>query len=193
MLLEERGRHHAAQYQSATLFLEIRYELADCYFQQRMYILAVDQWREIAALQEDFRDVRQKLLEFSKYGKDRVQDFLVYNNQEFEHASRFVISSLGLTPGELLLESSSVISTDALDRHHKQMRIFIRRDDAPLREQDLEIFAGQSAEQTVVISAGGFTPNAIKYSLEKKLQLVGKNQLASLLRQYEYHLAARKK
>lgn len=178
------------------LFLEIRYRLSEAHQFDKNYAAAIEQWQEIESVSPDYKDIRQKITENARYGKDRVQDFLIVKEMDFEKIARYMVSYLGYIVKKLDMKEKEEIFIEAQgntpDVYQGISYILIKRGFNPVGERDITGFYQKMEDNEInrgiVISAHGFSPTAIRFGLNKPIDFVGKNQVMRLLKRYEYRL-----
>ncbi len=178
---------------SQPLVLETRYNLADCYMEDKNYAGAMEQWQEIESVSPGYKDVRLKIQQNARYGKDRLQDFLIAKDFEFEKIVRFMIQHLDYVIKKLEIKNKEEVYAigipNAPDMEPVTTFIYLKRSFNPVGERDLDKAYKEmerlKLKKMLVISANGFTPNAIKFSMGKPIDLIGKNQTMRLLKKYE--------
>jgi len=194
----EKLRHNyekANEYLSQPFILQIRYNLAECYLTDKNFAGAMEQWQEIVSLVDDYKDVRQKIQQNLRYGKDRIQDFLIAKEMEFEKISRYIVQYLGYIIKKLEMKNKEEIYIVAVGEEEGFMGktlILIKRSFNPVGERDVDNFykemQSRKIEQGLIISAMGITPNAIKCALNKPIEFLGKHQMSRLLKKYEMRI-----
>ena len=143
-----------------------------------------------------YKDVKQKIQQNARYGKDRIQDFLIFKEMEFEKASRYIIHYLGYTVKCLEIRSKEEILAEvegaAPDVYSGKSLILIKRGFHPVGERDVDAFYKEMQKRGisrgVIVSPMGVSTNAIKYAFGKLIEFVGRNQVMRLLKKYEYRI-----
>lgn len=192
----EKLRHNYTlmnEYLTQPVILEMRYNLADCYLSDRNFAGAMEQWQEIDSLVSDYKDVRQKIQQNARYGKDRIQDFLICKDMEFEKISRYIVQYLGYLVKKLEKINKEEIYIIAVGMSEEvepgKILIYIKRSFNPVGERDVDSFykemVKRKIEKGLVISPMGITSNAIRFALDKPIEFIGKNQVMHLLKKYE--------
>ncbi|MBN1897886.1 MAG: tetratricopeptide repeat protein [Spirochaetes bacterium] len=183
-------------YVTQPLILDIRYQLAEVYQIDRNFAAAIDQWQEIESVSPGYRDVSNKIKQNIRYGKDRIQDFLIFKEIEFQKVSRYMIQYLGYMVKKLDMvdkeEILALVQGSEVDVFPGQSLIMVKRGFNPVGEREVErffqIMKKRNIERGIIISAKGISPNAIRFALDKPVEFVGKNQVMRLLKKYEYRI-----
>ncbi len=178
------------------IVLEIRYKLAECYMTDRNFAAAMEQWQEIDSVKPGYKDVKLKLQQNARYGKDRIQDFLIAKEMELEKISRYIIGYLGYIVKKLEKKSKEEFIVEAVgnspEAHSGKVLILIKRSFHPLGERDCSDFYEEMQKRNIghgiIISPTGVNANAIKFALGKPIEFVGKNQMMQLLKKYELRI-----
>ncbi len=192
----EKLRHNYTKRMSVLnnpIVLEARYQLAECYLVDKNFSAAMEQWQEIDSVEPSYKDVKQKIQQNARYGKDRIQDFLILKDMEFEKASRYMVQYLGYIIKKLDKNNKEIITIEAKGSTSESFKdttlIMIKRGFNPVGERDVDFFyknmTDKKIKNGIVISPMGISPNAIKYALNKPIEFVGKNQVMHLLKKYE--------
>ncbi|MDD5067427.1 MAG: restriction endonuclease, partial [bacterium] len=176
--------------------LDIRYELADCYMQDKNFQAAIEQWQEIDAVQPDYRDVRQKIKDNVRFGKDRIQDFIIAQEMDFEKISRYIVTYLDFTIKKLKMNSKEEIMIEARSNSPEMYQglyyIVVRRSFNPMGEREISEFYNEMLKNKIkrglVVSATGISPTGIKFSLDKSIDLIGTIQVMRLLKKFEHRI-----
>ncbi len=175
------------------IVLEIRYRLAECYLTDRNFAAAMEQWQEIDSVAPGYKDVKVKIQQNARYGKDRIQDFLIAKDMEFEKITRYIIGYLGYIVKKLEKKDKETFIADAVgnspEAYNGRVLIMVKRSFHPLGERDCSEFYEEmqrkNIEHGIIISPTGVNANAIKFALGKPIDFVGKNQMMHLLKKYE--------
>lgn len=194
----ERIRNYTERmaYLSQSSMLDIRYELAELYMQDKNFAAAMEQWQEIDAIQPEYRDVRQKIKENARYGKDRIQDLLIAKETDFEKIARYMALYLDFTVKKAKLRSKEEILLEAYsnspDIYSGLWYILVRRSFNPVGEREIAEFYNlmvkDDVKKSILISASGVAPTGIKFILDKPMDLIGKSQVMRLLKKYEQRI-----
>lgn len=178
------------------LIIDMRYQLSESYLIDKNFASAIEQWREIKSVNDNYKDVNQKIKENARYGKDRIQDFLIVKEMDFEKIARYSVGYLGYLIKKLKMADKEQINIEAQGNSPEVFQgitlIIIKRSFNPVGERDvrglIEIMQEKQIKKGLVISANGFSPNAIRAGLGKPIDFVGKHQMMRLLKRYEYRI-----
>ncbi len=178
------------------LVLEMRYQLAACYMNDRNFAAAMEQWQEIDSVKSDYKDVKLKIQQNARYGKDRIQDFLIAKEMELEKIARYIVGYLGYIAKRLDKKGKEEFIIEAVgnspEAYSGKVLLLIKRSFHPLGERDCAEFYEEmqrrNIEHGIIISPTGVNANAIKFALGKPIEFVGKNQMMQLLKKYELRI-----
>jgi tetratricopeptide (TPR) repeat protein len=171
---------------------EARYELAEVYLYDKDYQNALDQWQIIIALIPEFRDVAAKVRANARFGRDRVQDFLITPVGEFERIGLFAMAMVGYGVESRRIEGGermflSVRETGKI--RGRRLFVAIYRTNNPVGETLLADFDRHMKESGLaegeVYSATGFTASGMKFVLDRPIRLYGKGQMMKFLKAFE--------
>lgn len=176
--------------------LEIRYQLAQVYVYDKNFSAAIEQWQEINSINPEYKDVRQKINENSRFGKDRLQDFLIMKEMDFEKISRYMADYLGYTVKKLnMIGKEDVIMEvrpNSPDVFQGISLIFVKRSFNPIGEREISVFFESMQKKGIknglVISAAGVAPTGLRFALGKPIDFIGKSQVMRLLKKFEHRL-----
>ncbi len=179
---------------STPIVLEMRYLLATAYLQDKDYQGAIDQWYEISNINPDYKNVKALLQENKRRGKDRIQDYLIAKDLEFNKISKHIIESLEYTILNYSNIDKETIVAECqtkdikLNKLHNVL-IVLKRQLTPIGERQVidaeRIMQRYSAQEMILISPIGIAPTAMRYALKKPIQFVGKNQVMRYIKHYE--------
>ncbi|HBE02286.1 MAG: hypothetical protein A2096_04935 [Spirochaetes bacterium GWF1_41_5] len=185
---------------SDKLYLDTCYQLAALYAESGNYYSALEEWEEIRFINPDFKDVQQNILAYAKYGRDRIQDYLVFSAAEFSEAAGFMLKKMGYDCHRLHSAGSSDLYAECSDQgavKNNRTLVLFRRNELPFREADIikffDYIRSNSCENGAVVASGDFAADAVKFALDKPVILIGKNYIMKMLKDYEKHLAGIKK
>jgi tetratricopeptide (TPR) repeat protein len=176
----------------ATMIAEARYQLAEAYLLDRDYQSAIDQWEILQSFQANYKDVASKLQANRRFGKDRVQDFLIASSGEFEKVSIHAVELMGFRILQRRLANSDrmtfVVQETGKGRPRKH-QLWVLRVHAPVGETILAEFEKSMKDQGltsgIVVSPTGFSPTAIKFTFDKPFELFGRSHVMRALKSYE--------
>ncbi len=174
--------------------LNLRYFLADAQEKMRDLHSAIANWEKIYEVNKNFRDVQEKLKSYAEFRQDdRIKDFMIAGLSQFEHLTRKIVESMGLTILDVNIISDTDIEILATETEgkwrntRKTNRIVrvIRTTDSitdKLLRSIHESMKPKNATRAVIISTGEYSQNAIDYSNTRPIELLGKTDLIKLLK-----------
>lgn len=181
--------------------LEARYQLARSYLDDKDYQNALDQLRLIQELTSDYKDVTSLITTNARFGKDRIQDFLIAPDGEFEKVCIFAIEEYMklyiINRKYKGKERFVIIARDPSAPSKPPVMIWILRSSVPgtgkeMNEIKAAIESG-SYSLGIVLSPSGFSPQAIKAILgEATIKIIGKSQFTKILKLYENRFREKK-
>lgn len=189
--LTEEWESDAAQAQALPpeFMAEVRYELAELCLYHKDYQGALDQWRTIEATLPGFRDVAAKIQANARYGRDRIQDFLIAGTAEFEKFCRFVAERSGGVTESRQVEAGERAYLVVRTAQGGRVMVGVWRSETPVGEAMLEEFLRRMKAAGVAegwaYSARGFTANAVRHALERPVRLFGEGPMMRLLKEFE--------
>ncbi len=200
----ERGQHPKAalEFERGLKFargnsetaLNLRYFLADCQEKMRDIQSAIHNWEKIAEVNKNFRDVQEKLKNFSEFRQDdRIKDFMIAGLAQFEHMSRKMIQAMGFTITDVDIISDTEIEMIATEiegkwRNARQSNRIIRvvrtTDTIPesLLRKLYQQMKPRNATRIMVISTGEYAPKALEFANTRPIECLGKAELVDMLK-----------
>ncbi len=175
--------------------IAIHYTLGITYEKERRLVEAVEQWEKVAQLRPNYQDVQAKLAEYEDLRvDDKLKDLLTSTPTTFEIISQNLLKSMGYETLE-----SSMIDDDHLEivgmersmrfRDVRGGKVLIRisRDNDDVNEdqvaklvENLKLVHGIRA---IFITTGKFTPQAIRYSENRPVDLYDRQKLTAVFKQ----------
>lgn len=178
---------------------ECRYELAELYLYDKDYQNALDQWQIIKSLIPEYKDVNAKIQANARYGKDRIQDFLIIPVGEFEKICLFAAEQMGYFVEKRHIESGEKMFLEVHEQGKikgRRLLLGFYRVHNPVGETLLLDFdkrrESAGLKEGEVYSATGFTPNAVKFVLERPIKIFGKSQVMKILKSFENRFLSKK-
>jgi len=174
--------------------LNLRYFLADSQEKMRDIHSAISNWEKIVEVNANFRDVQEKLKNYSEFRQDdRIKDFLIAGLAQFEHVCRKLVEAMGHNIMDVEIVNDTDIEiigteTEGKWRNTRQTNRIIRIirttdtiQDRLLRRlhQPLHL---TNATRIIVITTGDFSQSAVDFANTRPIELMGKAQLVELLR-----------
>ncbi len=172
----------------------IRYYLANAYEQEKNIAAAIEQWEKIIASQPNFRDVNEKLANYSDLRmEDTLKDFFVASNPAFEELCRKVLMKLGLEVVEVVSVGSVLAVFIVLEKlgindiRVQKLLVRVYRQNEPLGDRIVREIAEQLKQESglhkaICISATGFSNQAIDFAEARPINLISGKDLSKLLR-----------
>lgn len=178
----------------SSLIMAIRYELASCYEQEKKILLALDQWENINAVNNNYEDVKEKLELYSDLRlDDELKDFLTSSNKMFEETCKKILSHNKQELLELSLKNGSFIETIVSEnegewRNIRKIKKIIQfhRDNEAINDKllrtSLEKMKKIGASEIIIYSTSGFTKSTINLASTRPTKLFGREELSSVLK-----------
>lgn len=174
--------------------LALRYLLAQCYERKRDLQAALEQWEIVSMVNPDYREVQDKLSEYSDLrADDTLKDFLTASDSKFEALCKTIVQNLGMEIIEINVKRGSLANIVVSEKDEKWMaqrkikefiRVFRINDklgDNAIREM-LEEMKSAGASKGIMITSSEFTRQAIEYAESRPVELFDKTQLSKLLK-----------
>lgn len=174
--------------------LNLRYFLAEAQEKMRDLHSAISNWEKIHEVNKNFRDVQEKLKSYSEFRQDdRIKDFMIAGLAQFEHLTRKIVETMGLTILDIDIISDTDIEIIATETEgkwrntRKTNRIIriIRTTDTisdKLLRSIHETMKPKNATRAVIISTGEYSQTAVEFSNTRPIELMSKNELIKLLK-----------
>lgn len=174
--------------------LNLRYFLASAHEKLRDMHSAIENWEKIYEVNKRFRDVEEKLKQFSEFRQDdRIKDFMIASLSQFEHTCRKIIESMSLNVSDIKILNDTdieIFASDADDSRRNTRRMFrlvrVLRTTNNISDNFLrklhETMKPRSAQRLIVISTGDFTKSAKEFANTRPVDLIGKSELVDVLK-----------
>ncbi|MBU1076936.1 MAG: tetratricopeptide repeat protein [Spirochaetes bacterium] len=176
--------------EDSELKCELLYYLADSYSKTGNIEETVKYYKQVSSIDPDYRDVKKKINHYQTLtGDDMLHSFTKANAQEFVDKAVKIIEKMNFKVSEHQLGKDGVLDIIAQDNSTKvtdnYLIEFIRFESSigelTLREmqskmQDMQVNRG------ICLATASFTPEAIKYSSNRSIQLMDRTELINLLR-----------
>jgi tetratricopeptide (TPR) repeat protein len=189
----ERGLKYSNEENNTTI--AIRYALGLAYERERRLVEAVEQWEKVAQLRPNFQDVQLKLAQYEDLRvDDKLKDILTSTPTTFEIIINNLLRNMGYEPLE-----STMIDEDNLEitgveksskwRNVKGGKVLIRvsRDNEDVGEDQIanlvEKLKTIHGIRAVYITTGKFTPQALRYSENRPVDLYDRQKLSNIFKQ----------
>jgi len=155
---------------------------------------AIFNWEKIFEVNKGFRDVQDKLRSYAEFRQDdRIKDFMIAGLAQFEHLSRKIVESMGLTILEIDIISDTDIEfvateTEGKWRNTRKTNRIIRvlRTTDSISDKLLrsihESMKPKNATRAIIISTGEYTQTAIEFSNTRPIELMSNSDLIKLLK-----------
>jgi len=174
--------------------VNLRYFLADSQEKMRDIHSAISNWEKIVEVNANFRDVQEKLKNYSEFRQDdRIKDFLIAGLAQFEHVCRKLVEAMGHNIMDVEIVNDTDIEiigteTEGKWRNTRQTNRIIRiiRTTDTIQDRLLrrlyESMKLKNATRIIVITTGDFSQSAVDFANTRPIELMGKAQLVELLR-----------
>jgi tetratricopeptide (TPR) repeat protein len=184
--------------ESQTLVLNLRYILAICYENLRNITEAIVQWEKIYSVKPDFKNVGEKLASYQDLQMDdKMKDFMTATNDEYLDICKKIVENMNLTITELNIQSNEGIEFFTLEGNvkwrnvkKKPLLIHIYRKNTPVEDAILrkvhDTMRNKEIIKAVVLSASGFTKQALAFAQERPIELFDKNGLQNIIKNINF-------
>ncbi len=174
--------------------LNLRYYLAESQEKMRDVHSAIRNWELIAEVNKNFRDVPDKLRQFSEFRQDdRIKDFMIAGLSQFEHLCRKIVNGMGFTITDVDIISDTDIEMVATEiegkwRNARQSNRLIRviRTTDSIQESILRrLYEGmkpRNVTRIMVITTGDYSTKALDFANTRPIETLGKTELIELLK-----------
>lgn len=191
----ERALKYSPEENNTTI--AIRYTLGVTYERERRLVEAVEQWEKVAQLRPNYQDVQAKLVEYADLRvDDKLKDILTSTPTTFEIISQNLLKTLGYETLESKMIDDDNIEIVGMEKSLKwrdvrggKVLIRVSRDNDDIGEdliarlvENLKLIHGTRA---IYITTGKFTPQAIRYSENRPVDLYDRQKLTSIFRRSE--------
>lgn len=176
--------------------INIRYVLALAAEKNRDLQTAIANWEKIESLKPGFRDVRDRLSQYSDFRTDdSIKDFLIASNTQFEAISRKIIEKMGMQITMLtILNDSQIVSLASEDdpgrrgsTRRQNVLVMINRDMDPISEKQTrdfhEMMKQKNAAKGFFLTTGEVTPAAMNYCSSRPIDLIDTAKLVGIVRE----------
>ncbi len=180
--------------------LYARYLLADCYEKQRDFDKAIEQWEAISAVKPKFRDVAQKLSEYSDLRtNDRMKEYLTLVKDEFFQMCRSITEQYFDYPVQAVKEikiGCSILAVEKgseqwLNTRKKPQLLIFSRESETITEQFLRSVHEEMKKQGVVtahiITSSGFSRDAMAFAENRPFDLIDKQKLEKIMEKVKFN------
>jgi tetratricopeptide (TPR) repeat protein len=175
--------------------LYARYFLAHCYEKTRQIEKAIGEWEKIYSKKPTFKDVAEKLSAYQDLRvDDRIKDYVTSGKPQFLVLCQSLVGAMGFSVQDTTELTSGTVKIIAIENESEKWRavkkmpkilLFYRTsdpiDEPPLREVTEEI-RKIGANKCYVVTNTTFTRAAVAFAETRPFELVGKDQLQSLLK-----------
>ena len=189
----ERALKYSSEENNTTV--AIRYTLGLTYEKERRLVEAVEQWEKVAQLRPNFQDVQAKLADYEDLRiDDKLKDLLTSTPTTFEIISQNLLKSLGYETLESSMIDDDNIEIVGIQRSVKwrdvrggKVLIRVSRDNEEVNEDQVaklvENLKLNHGIRAVYISTGKFTPQAVRYSENRPVDLYDRQRLSASFKQ----------
>ncbi|MDR2898157.1 MAG: tetratricopeptide repeat protein [Spirochaetaceae bacterium] len=185
----------ATQDEASPDTLYARYFLASCYEKAREIDKAIAQWQKIYAKKRGFKDVADKLAQYSDLqANDQMKEYLTSSSEDFiKICTRLALVGFNQEAKDTASTKFGcrILATEAKSaenwmnvRQQTSLLLFYRDteliEDAVLRSL-LEEMKAKNINKSIVLSSAGFSRPALSFAENRPIELVGKEKLELLL------------
>jgi tetratricopeptide (TPR) repeat protein len=189
----ERALKYSSEENNTTI--AIRYTLGLTYERERRLVEAVEQWEKVAQIRPNYQDIQAKLAQYEDLRvDDKLKDLLTSTPTTFEIISQNLLRTLGYETLESQMIDDDNIEVIGMERSVKRRNvrggkvlIKISRDNEDVNEdqvaklvENLKLIHGIRA---IYVCTGKFTPQAIRYSENRPVDLYDRQRLTNVFKQ----------
>ena len=178
--------------------LYAHYVLGVCHERERKIDRAIDEWEFIYARKPGYRDVTEKLGQYSDLrSDDRMKDFLTAGKEHFERICTAVAGTLNLAVNNLQSDKDGNCTILATERGGAQWRntrrqpqglLFLRGTEnveEPVVRHFYETMRSNSLSRGMIFSSSQFSRSALQFVESRPIDLYGKEKLQEMLKKAE--------
>lgn len=155
---------------------------------------AISCWEKIEQIKPGYRDVREKLRQYSEFRTDdSVKDFLIMNTTQFENAARKIIENMGFQILQMWMAGEMAVmavgtETDVKSRNRGQKTLFhVQRDMTALPEKLVREFHEGMREKAclrgIMMTTGDIMPAAMNYAQTRPIEIFDSSGIVPHIRQ----------
>ncbi len=189
----ERALKYSSEENNTTI--AIHYTLGMTYEKERRLVEAVEQWEKVAQLRPNYQEVQAKLAEYEDLRvDDKLKDLLTSTPTTFEIISQNFLKALGYETLESTMQDDDHLEIVGMERSLKwrnvrggKVLVRISRDNDDVNEdqvaklvENLKLVHGIRA---LYVTTGKFTPQAIRYSENRPVDLYDRQRLTLIFKQ----------
>ncbi|MGC8765528.1 MAG: tetratricopeptide repeat protein [Brevinematia bacterium] len=189
----ERGLKYSSEENNTTI--AIRYALGLAYEKERRLVEAVEQWEKVAQLRPNFQDVQLKLAQYEDLRvDDKLKDILTSTPTTFEIITQNLLRNIGYEPLESTMIDDDNIEIVGMEKSTKwrnvrggKVLVRVSRDNEDVGEDQIatlvEKLKSVHGIRAVYITTGKFTPQALRYSENRPVDLYDRQKLTGIFKQ----------
>lgn len=189
----DRGINHAQP--GSDTAIQMLYLIALAAEKNRDIGIAIDNWEKIEKMKPGYRDVKEKLRQYSEFRTDdTIKDFMIASAVRFEEICRNVVENMGYEISSSDLNSDSKLFVVASEEdggqklgvRNRHTLFWIQREMGAINENHLRDLQGRmrdnNAGKAIIMTTGEYTPGAINYASTRPLDLFDSSGLADQLK-----------
>ncbi len=169
-----------------------RYLAASTYEKTKNITKAIEHWEYIFKIQKDFKDVAEKLKQYSDFKtSDAIKDLLISSNIQFETYFRKILDKLKLKPLSINLDNDSTITAVCVNVENiptvlqKNTLVRLFRETSPISENQIREFHDkmkiENAIRGIYLTVSDFHSSVVKYCDSRPIELYDSGKLTKLL------------
>jgi len=175
----------------SSMALEMRYLLALNAEKIKSIELAIEHWETINKIKPNYRDVSQKLSQYSDFRThDSIKDFIIAGADQFHEICKKIVENLGFYVINSNLANDNFFRATAIEnaqvkslkKHHTL--IMILREVKPLLESQVRDFyesmKDDRANKGIVMTVGDITPAALEFTANRPIDIYDSTRIAGL-------------
>ncbi len=188
----ERALKYSAGENNTTI--AVRYTLGLAYERQRRLLEAVEQWEKVAQMRPNYQEVQIKLSQYEDLRiDDQLKDLLTATPTTYEFICQKLVNAMEYEPIESKLIGDDQVKISAVEKSQKwrnvrggKVIILISRSNNDIKEDLIAALIEETKAihgiRAIIITTGKFTPQAIRYSENRPVDLYDRQKLSSFLK-----------
>lgn len=168
---------------NSEIYLQLHYMAAAAAELNRDMHTAIEHWEKLHSIRPDYRDVSQKLKQYSEFRTDdSIKDFMIASGAQFEAIGRKMIENMGFSINQLNMHRDTAITSlvsesDASRRANRRFYalIYIQRDLNTVSENQMREFHEQmkerGAQRGLFMTVGEIAPAAVEFAGNRPIEL----------------------
>lgn len=155
---------------------------------------AIESWEQVEKIKPGFRDVREKLRQYSEFRTDdRIKDIMIAGAAQFEQIGREIVTKMGYQVINLNMVADARLQIIAAEEDNQKMGarnkytyFLIQRDMTAISENHIRDILMKMRENNagkgLIMTTGDITPGASNFASTRPLDLYDSQRLGEFLR-----------